>query len=729
MLRESAKVVVNEIDLSTSIEAASTLSVGMVGRARRGKAFERMLISNDRQCLDKLGEPKEGYYLVYGALDYLTYGKQAWCVRVVPEDAKCAVLMADKDGVVKNIPSIKNYNKVELLDDEEVYQVTSSSDYFELDFSQLYTYFTPGSIKLTISGSTTIQFIDDGSGLIEDANGNILAINYLDGKMIVKTVNPLQAGDVFTITATYSDFNHFSEYLAGNYSIIGQGNGGTSYTFDIEDKLVEGSVKITFGSNELLDDGQGNLTGTGGSGTVSYSDGIINITTSSAVASGTNFYCSRVYQRLQETLAHFAITGPGDYGSTEFNLLVVNKSDYPNSGFYFNDYPRKNNEFLILLKNMLTRTIDEQYVVSRDKNAKNVDGTSRFANDIFASPNHLYCTVNSDQDTQNQEIGTFRDINGDLTYEYFVNGEDGILPITDSDYIRGFELYRDKQQISVSIIPSLGITSPSVLNRIIDIVENRRSVGLLDSPFVVDSVEDAVKWRRGEFPGMIGFNPNTSFAGAYPGWRKIKDFYNDKEVWIPMTASILANYAKAFYFGQPWDAVAGNKRGVINNTLELQFNPKEGDRDYMYANQLNPVFSAPGKGTRIWGDKTLQSYYSALSFLPTRFLLNILTEALGNYAETTLWERNTPSLRSKVRADIEAYLGYIYRQEGIEAEFKVICDESNNTGYILDQRGLVIDVYIIPTSTIEVVLLNVVIMNHVAKFEEVIMRKSQMTNY
>ena len=727
MLRQSAKVIVNEIDLSTSIEAASTLSVGMVGRARRGKAFERILISNDRQCLDKLGEPKEGYYLVYGALDYLTFGKQAWCTRVVPEDAKCAVLMADEHGVIKNIPGIKNYNKVELLDDEEVYQVTQASNYFELDFSQLYTYFTPGSIKLTISGSQNIQFIDDASGYIEDSNGNILTINYLDGKMIVKTVNTLQPGDIFTLTATYSDFNHFNEYLAGNYSSIGQGNGGTTYTFDIEDKLIEGSVKISWGSNEVTDDGQGNLSGTGGSGTISYTDGIINLTTTSAVTSGTNFYCSRVYQRLPRTLAHFAITGPGDYGSTEYTLLVINKSDYPNSGFYFNDFPRENNEFLIILKDMLNNTLSEQYVVSRDPNAKNVDGTSRFANDIFASPDHLFCVVNSAQNTQSLEIGSFKNTQNELTYEYFVNGEDGVLPITDSDYIKGFELYRDKQQISISIIPSLGITSPSVLNRIIDIVENRRSVGLLDSPFVVDSVEDAVKWRRGEFPGMIGFNPNTSFAGAYPGWRKIKDYYNDKEVWIPMTASLLGNYAKAFYFGQPWDAVAGNKRGIINNTLELLFNPKEGDRDLMYANQLNPIFTAPGKGTRIWGDKTLQSYYSALSFLPTRFLINILTEAMSNYAETTLWERNTPSLRARVKSDIESYLGYIYRQEGIEQNFKVVCDETNNTGYILDQRGLVIDVYFIPTSTIEVVMLNAVIMNHTAKFEEIVLRKSEIT--
>lgn len=722
MLTQSPKVVVTEIDLSNSIEAASELSVALVGQARRGKAFERVLISNDRQFIDVFGDPKEGYYLSYGALNYFEFGKAAWCTRVVPEDAQCACLMATSAGEVTNIPGIKTPQTVQNLNEELVYTTTAGASVYSLDLSSLYTYFTPGSIRLSIAGSQAISFTDDGTGEVTSGS-NTLWMNYLDGILTVEVASPLLSGDTFELTATYSDFSHFEEYLAGKRQTAFTGNASTGpYAVAFETDLVENSVNIFDGTGTIVgvDDGAGNITGTGiAAGTINYTTGVGSITTSAAVTSGASVYGSYVYQRLEPTLVHSAITGPGVYGTTEFQLNICNITDYPNSGFYFNDAPVADGtnrcEFLIILKDMLTNQMVENYVVSRDPTAKNLDGTSRFCNDFFVTPHHLYTVVKETGLTE--EVGSFKDILGALEYKYFVGGVDGELPITDSDYITGFNLYQDKQEISISIIPSLGVTSPAVLNRIIALCEARGSTALLDTPITADSASETVDVRRGTT--NPGFNPNSSYAGLYGGWRQIKDWRTDKTVWVPFTASILSNFARVFYYEEPWDAVFGNRKGVLTETLDLLFNPQEGDRDYMYANQVNPIFSSPGKGTRMMGQKTTQSAYSALSFLNTRFLLNILKSAIADYAEFALSERNNDTLRNKMRMDIESYLDFIKRRGGVD-RFQVICDTSNNTDYILDQHGLVIDIYIVPTADVETVQLNTIIMNHTTSFDEII---------
>ena len=722
MLTQSPKVVVTEIDLSNSIEAASELSVALVGQARRGKAFEKVLVSNDRQFIDVFGNPKPGFYLPYAALNYFQFGKTAWCTRVVSEDAKCATLMADASGEVTNIPGIKNPQTVQSVSEEVVYTTTSAANVYSIDLSDLYTYFTPGSIRLEIAGSQSISFVDDASGEIESGN-NTLWMNYLDGTLIVECETELEIGDTFELSATYSDFNHFDEYLAGKRQTAFVGDASTGpYAFAFETEVVENSVNIYDGTGTIVgtDDGAGNITGTGiAAGTIDYALGTGSITTSAAVTSGAAVIGSYSYQRLAGTLIHSAITGPGSYGTTEFTLNICNITDYPSSGFYFNDSPRADGsnrcEFLIILKDMLTSQMVENYVASRDPVAKNLDGTSRFANDLFATPHHLYTVVKETDLTT--EVGSFKDGN-DLKYVYFVGGENGDLPILDADYVRGFNLYQDKQEISIAIIPSLG-ASLSVQNRIIAICEARGSTALLDTPLTADSSQEVVDIRRGVT--TPSFNPNSSYAGLYGGWRQIKDWINDKTVWVPFTASVLANFARVFYYEEPWDAVFGSRKGVLTETEALLFNPQEGERDYMYANQVNPIFSSPGKGTRIMGQKTTQAAYSALSFLNTRFLLNILEAAIADYAEFALSERNNDTIRNKMRIDIESYLDFIRRRGGVD-RFKVICDRTNNTDYILDQRGLVVDIYIVPTSDVETVQLNAIIMNHSTSFDEIIVK-------
>jgi phage tail sheath protein FI len=151
--------------------------------------------------------------------------------------------------------------------------------------------------------------------------------------------------------------------------------------------------------------------------------------------------------------------------------------------------------------------------------------------------------------------------------------------------------------------------------------------------------------------------------------------------------------------------------------VKLAYNPQKADRDRLYQNGINPVVSFPGEGTVLFGDKTLQRRPSALDRINVRRLLISLEKSISTAAKFQLFEQNDAFTRRAFVGSITPFLRKVQSQRGI-TDFRVICDETNNTAEVVSRNQFVADILIKPTQSVNFISLNFSVLRADASFEE-----------
>jgi phage tail sheath protein FI len=171
----------------------------------------------------------------------------------------------------------------------------------------------------------------------------------------------------------------------------------------------------------------------------------------------------------------------------------------------------------------------------------------------------------------------------------------------------------------------------------------------------------------------------------------------------------------------PWFSPAGFNRGQVKNVIKLSFNPTKSQRDQLYKNGINPVVTFPGQGTVLFGDKTLLAKPSAFDRINVRRLFIVLEKAISTAAKFTLFEFNDEFTRAQFRNLVEPFLRDVQGRRGI-FDFRVVCDETNNTPEVIDRNEFVGDIYVKPARSINFIQLNFVAVRTGVEFTEVVGR-------
>jgi phage tail sheath protein FI len=169
----------------------------------------------------------------------------------------------------------------------------------------------------------------------------------------------------------------------------------------------------------------------------------------------------------------------------------------------------------------------------------------------------------------------------------------------------------------------------------------------------------------------------------------------------------------------PWFSPAGFNRGQIKNIIKLSWNPTKAQRDQLYKNGINPVTTFPGQGTVLFGDKTLLAKPSAFDRINVRRLFITLEKAISTAAKFTLFEFNDEFTRAQFRNLVEPFLRDVQGRRGIY-DFRVVCDESNNTPEVIDRNEFVGDIYVKPARSINFIQLNFVAVRTGVEFTEIV---------
>lgn len=366
-------------------------------------------------------------------------------------------------------------------------------------------------------------------------------------------------------------------------------------------------------------------------------------------------------------------------------------------------------------------TVLEKYpFLSLASDAKNEDGSSNYYAEVINRKSkyirwmdHLPAGTNWGTAANST---TYTAVAKPATYT-LAGGVEGST-LANADKIRGYDLFVNVEEVDVSLILG-GDANTTVANHIINnIVEVRKDCIALFSPEMADVVNNA----SGEAEDIIEFRntlPSSSYVVMDSGWKYMYDKYNDAYRWVPLNGDIAGLCVRTDTLLQPWYSPAGLNRGGIKNCIKLAWNPSKANRDDLYANGVNAVVGFPGQGFVLYGDKTLLSKPSAFDRINVRRLFIVLEKAIATMAKFTLFELNDEDTRARFRNTVTPYLRDVQARNGIY-DFKVVCDETNNTPEVIDRNEFYGDIYIKPARSINYIQLNFVAVRTGVAFSEVV---------
>ena len=214
---------------------------------------------------------------------------------------------------------------------------------------------------------------------------------------------------------------------------------------------------------------------------------------------------------------------------------------------------------------------------------------------------------------------------------------------------------------------------------------------------------------------------SSSYGIMDSGYKYMYDKYNDVFRYVPLNGDVAGLMVRTDNQREPWYSPAGFNRGEIKNVVRLAYNPDQADRDLLYRSDVNPVVNFRNQGNILFGDKTLLGRPSAFSRINVRRLFIVLEKAISTAAKFTLFELNDEFTRAQFVSLVEPFLRTVKGRRGI-TDFRVVCDESNNTAEVIDRNEFVGDIYIKPARSINFIRLNFVAVRTGVAFEEVVGR-------
>ena len=306
-------------------------------------------------------------------------------------------------------------------------------------------------------------------------------------------------------------------------------------------------------------------------------------------------------------------------------------------------------------------------------------------------------------------------------------GSDGV-PVA-GDYTTAYNIFADADQEDVGLIMAGSGgdhidnegTQVTVINHVIDLATTRKDCVAFYSPHYSDVDSSVASTNLSEVKTFreSDTNRNTSYAFMDSGWKYQYDKYSDVYRWIPLNGDIAGLVARTDNTRDAWFSPAGYNRGQIKNIVRLAYNPSKAHRDALYQKQINPVVSFPGQGTILFGDKTSQTRPSAFDRINVRRLFIVLEKAISTAAKYSLFEFNDAFTRAMFRNMVEPFLRDVQGRRGIN-DFRVVCDETNNPGSVIDRNEFVGDIYIKPVRSINFIQLNFVAVSTGVDFNEVV---------
>jgi len=550
-------------------------------------------------------------------------------------------------------------------------------------------------IVRALDGSVATNATADGSGVLIKNEG-IYEENYFDGSGSVGLWAARYAGgkgNSLTVSICPSS-NAYSATMAATAN-VSSGNATVTFSANVHvdavrplsvgDYLTVGAL----GTAEVLEISATGLSVTVNSAAIMNDDLVAN----SAVAS---WKWAEEFDAAPDTSSYAAArNGAND----EIHIVVVDQGG----------------EFT-----GVANTILEKYpFASKAIDASNDDGSSNYYRDIIKNRSkyiwwmdHLATGTNWGTEASGKTFTAVDSVN----IAQLSGGVRGAP--TNANTNVGWDYFKNGDEVDVSLLITGEVGQNTATHVINQIAEYRRDCVAFLSPEKADVVDN----RGSEATDAIAYRntlPSSSYAFMDSAWKYQFDKYTNLYRWVPYNGDIAGLCVRTDFTRDPWYSPAGFNRGQLKNVIKNSWNPNMSERDELYKKGINPIVTFPGEGTILYGDKTMLAKPSAFDRINVRRLFIVLEKAISKASKYSLFEFNDAFTRAQFVSLVDPYLRDVQGRRGI-FDYRVVCDETNNTPEIIDRNEFIGDIYIKPARSINFIKLNFIAVRTGVSFEEVV---------
>lgn len=400
------------------------------------------------------------------------------------------------------------------------------------------------------------------------------------------------------------------------------------------------------------------------------------------------------------------VARPESFAANDLGLKHISRYAFP--GLAVDDlfeYAPKGSQAGIIVYDSLAEKILEVYTVDMNPKAKDEAGKSTFIENIInKNSEFIYVKVN---DANSNEVADYTYVYDD-TEKKFLGRSISLLNASDSpiqmdDLMDGYAVFSNKEELDLDIVIANELDGGKSA---IDLTETRQdcicfigaNYGDVVNKKATQATVNLINWRK------FDMNKNSMFLCVTGNYKYCYDQYSDSYRWVNIAGDIAGLRAQTSSGKAAWWASAGLERGQIKGAAKIAFSPNQEQRDQLYKYGINPIVSFPSQGVVMWGQKTLLDKASSFDRVSTRSLFNYLERSLSKMAKYQIMEFNDSYTRNRIVAMIKPFLATVQAGRGIQ-DFKVICDESNNTPQVIANNQLVVDIMVQPTYVAEKILL------------------------
>ena len=266
---------------------------------------------------------------------------------------------------------------------------------------------------------------------------------------------------------------------------------------------------------------------------------------------------------------------------------------------------------------------------------------------------------------------------------------------------------------------------PELMTNMVALNNERNNTAFVvgDTPLrLEESGTDLINWAtnnsgNGTTTGD-GLNVNDNYLGVFYPSGKTNDL-DGTTIVVPPSHIMLRTLIRSDDISYPWLAPAGTRRGNIDNASAIGYIDSEGEfkqtavrqgtRDTLYENNVNPLTFIPGTGLVNYGNKTTKSG-SAMDRINVARLVAYIRGQVESVAKQFLFEPNDKLTRDELKGSIEGIMNDLVAKRGLY-DYLVVCDESNNTPTRIDRSELYVDIAIEPVKAVEFVYIPIRLKN------------------
>ena len=283
--------------------------------------------------------------------------------------------------------------------------------------------------------------------------------------------------------------------------------------------------------------------------------------------------------------------------------------------------------------------------------------------------------------------------------------------------IANTEVREDQYQFNIICAPGY----PELIDEMVSLNNDRANTAFIigDTPMrLAPNAIDIANWSNNtNGDGLATADP---YLGVYYPSGQTSDLLGNT-ITVPASHMALRTMIYNDNVAYQWFAPAGTRRGLVDNassigyidaaTGEYNFNSiREGLRDTLYENKINPVTNLPGVGLVVWGQKTRNGTASALDRINVARLVNYIRTILASVGNGFLFEPNDKITRDQIKNIISGAINDLIAKRGIY-DYLVVCDETNNTPTRIARNELYVDIAIEPMKDVEFIYIPIRLKN------------------